>query len=118
MLVLAAFLAFAALFVLRLKLADTMNDINHRLYRILVVAVQTKGEIMALSDEVKAFAAEVAPQIDAAVAELQKIDAALNGAGDPDVPGARAALDALREKFAALKAAVDVPEPGDAPPQT
>lgn len=82
---------------------------------------------MALSDDVKAFVAEVGPKVDAVVAlnteaaaDIRKIHDLL--AGDPDVPGALAALEELRGKFAGaeasaaeLKAAVDLPE-GDVPP--
>lgn len=69
-----------------------------------------KGRVMALSDEVKAFAAEVGGQLDAAIEDIQKLHDILAASGDPDVPGAMAALDALRSKFAALKEKVDLPE--------
>jgi uncharacterized membrane protein len=87
------------------------------------------GRLMALSDDVKAFRDEVSPKLDAlvalateAAADIREIHDLLSGS-DPDVPGALAALEELRGKFASvetaaadLKAAVDIPEPGDTPP--
>lgn len=65
---------------------------------------------MALSDEVKALRDTVVPALDEVIAELTKIDGLLSTAGDPDVPGAQAAIAEILAKLGAVKTAVDVPE--------
>lgn len=85
--------------------------VNSRLDRIERHQRRTRRYLMALSDEVKAFAEGVSSKVDAAVADIQalhaKLDEALN---QGDVEGARAAIAAANEKLAALQAAVDLPE--------
>lgn len=111
---LAVMLAIAAA---AMYLKAAVESSHGRLVRLMHTLHQLQRRlIMALSDDVKQFETEVTGQLDEAIAEIQKIDALLNTAGDPDVPGAQAALARLREKFAALKAAVAVPEPGETPP--
>lgn len=70
-----------------------------------------KGRVMALSDEVKAFAEGVIAKVDVAVADIQALHAKLEEALQAgDVEGARAAIAAANAKLEALQAAVDLPE--------
>jgi multidrug resistance efflux pump len=77
---------------------------------------QTRRSIVALGAEVVAFIARITPQIDAAVADIQKIHNILDASGDPDIEAARAAVADAEARFATLKAEVDRPEPGEEPP--
>lgn len=84
-----------------------LDQIEHTMHSIHRAE---RKQIMALSDDVKALRDLVIPALDEVIAELTKIDALLAAAGDPDVPGAQAAIAEILAKLGAVKVAVDVPE--------
>lgn len=97
-------IAYSLALVFAVWCGRAMNPDNSQLNRM-------EERLMALSDEVKAFAADVSAKADAAIADIQALHVLVSGALDQgDVAGAQAAMAEASAKLSALAEAVAVPE--------